>query len=190
MSNTDREHWDARYAAVEAAADAALRLPRVFAACEPRFPARGHALELACGSGSAAVWLAQRGLDVLAVDVSPIAIRRAEARRARSGCAARLRFAVFDLDDGLPDGPVADLILCCNFRAPRLYAAMVARLAPGGILAIATLSEVGAQPGRFRARPGELRDAFAALQPLAGGEGDGAAWFVGRAASPVAAPCD
>jgi hypothetical protein len=58
---------------------------------------------------------------------------------------------------------------------------MLQRLAPGGILAITELSVDGAtHPGRFRARPGELRREFAAMELLAEGERDGNAWLVGR----------
>jgi hypothetical protein len=42
------------------------------------------------------------------------------------------------------------------------------------------LSEVGASAGRFRARPGELRDAFGHLETLDEGEADGMAWILVR----------
>jgi hypothetical protein len=57
---------------------------------------------------------------------------------------------------------------------------MIDRLAPGGILAVANLSEVGSGVGPYRSRPGELRESFARLEALAEGEGDGVAWFLGR----------
>ena len=44
-------------------------------------------------------------------------------------------------------------ILCHKFRDRRLDQAIIERLAPGGLLAIAVLSEVGAAPGPFRAKP-------------------------------------
>ncbi len=72
------------------------------------------------------------------------------------------------------------MILCNKFRDSRLDGALIERLAPGGLLAIAVLSEVGAAPGPFRAAPGELPSAFAALQLLAGDEGDGHAWLLAR----------
>jgi len=184
MSDDDRLRWDERYRA--AAPDASVgpsdvALPARFAGCADELPRAGHALELACGAGVASVWMAQRGLDVLAVDVSFVAIEQARALAERAGVADRCRFAVADLDDGLPPGPPADVVLCHRFRDPRLDGALVARLAPGGLLAISVLSEVGAAPGRFRARPGELLAAFADLTVVDAGEGDGEAWLLARA---------
>ena len=86
-----------------------------------------------------------------------------------------------DLDDGLPDGPPVDVVLCHKFRNRRLDRAIIERLAPGGLLALATLSEVGAAPGPFRATPGELAAAFAGLDLIAAGEGQGHAWLLARA---------
>jgi len=119
-------------------------------------------------------------MEVLGVDVSPVAIERARRFAALSGMADRCRFEVVDLDDGLPEGPAMDLVLCHLFRDEGLDRAIVDRLATGGILAIAALSEVDSGPGSFRARPGELREAFAQLEVLAEGEGEGLAWLVGE----------
>ena len=55
------------------------------------------------------------------------------------------------------------------------------RLAPGGLLAITALSEVGATPGPFRVAAGELSAAFAGLDVIAAGEGQGEAWLLARA---------
>jgi hypothetical protein len=48
-------------------------------------------------------------------------------------------------------------------------------------MAIAVLSEVGAAPGPFRAAPGELSAAFADLDEIVAGEGEGRAWLLARA---------
>jgi len=119
-------------------------------------------------------------MDVHAVDVSSTAIQFARELLLRSEYASRARFEVFDLDNGLPDCAPVELLLCLNFRDERLYQAMMDRLAPRGLLAIATLSEADAGAGPFRARRGELRHAFRGLELLAEGEGDGKAWLVGR----------
>lgn len=178
MTEDDREHWDLRHAAATSVGPPGL--PEVFAPFEDLFPTRGAALEVACGRGTMAVWLAERGMDVFAVDGSPIAIDLARRLAVDSGVADRCQFDVVDLDDGLPGGPRVDLLVCHMFRDGRLDRPMIDRLAPRGMLAVATLSEVGSRPGSYRARPGELREAFEQLELIAQGEGDGIAWFLGR----------
>lgn len=113
--------------------------------------------------------------------MSAVAIADARKLARQNGVGERCRFDAVDLDDGLPDGDPVDLILCHRFRDRRLDRALIDRLAPRGLLAIAALSEVGAEPGPFRAAPGELPSAFAELTVLAAGEGEGRAWLVAQA---------
>lgn len=181
MAEADRRRWDERYSAKGPPPTNAVAPPGVLAQYADVFPRRGRALELACGQGLGAVWLALRGLEVMGFDVSPVAVTRARDLARRSGVGDRCQFAVADLDDGLPAGPPVDVIVCHMFRNRGLDRAIVDRLAPGGLLAIAVLSEVGAAPGPFRAVPGELAAAFTALESLAAGEGEGRAWLVARA---------
>lgn len=177
VAEADRVRWDDRYAGQVAARPG---LPDVFAGYLHEVPTTGRALDLACGSGATAVWLAQRGLTVCGVDVSAVAIEQARELARRHGVSDTCEFSVADLDDGLPPWPPVDIIVCHRFRDPRLYPAMVDRLTAGGLLAISVLSEVGAQPGPFRAAAGELDAAFAKLERVGGGEADGHAWLLAR----------
>lgn len=152
----------------------------MFEPYEDLFPTAGRALELACGRGRGAVWLAGRGLDYRGFDISPAAVALARELAERCGVGARCRFDVVDLDDGLPEGPPVDVALCHFFRDPRLDRAIVERLAPGGLLAIAVSSEADVGPGRFRARRGELAAAFAELEVIAEAEHVGEAWLLAR----------
>lgn len=180
MADEDGTRWDRRYTDRGQVPAGDVALPAVFRPYAGHFPTAGHAVDLACGAGAAAVWLAQRGLDVWGCDVSPVAIAQAAELAARCGQSERSVFAVVDLDGGLPPGQPADVLLCNKFRDPRLDEAMIRRLASGGILAISVLSEVGSSPGPFRARPGELVEAFAALEVIAADEADGQAWLLAR----------
>lgn len=180
VSYEDRVRWNERYAhrgspPVDAAGPAAVFLPY-----QDVFPTGGHALDVACGQGLGAVWLACRGLDVWGLDVSEVAISQARDLARRSGVEKRCQFDTVDLDDGLPAGPFVDVIFCHRFRDRRLDQAMTERLEPGGLLAITALSQVGATPGPFRAAPGELRAAFGDLDVIAAGEGQGQAWLLAR----------
>jgi SAM-dependent methyltransferase len=181
VTRKDECRWDARYASQVPPPGGAVGPPGAFAAYANEFPTSGRALDLACGQGLGAVWLARRGLDVWGVDISAVAIGQARDLARREGFDDRCRFDVADLNDGLPAGPPADVILCHKFRDHRLDQAIIERLAPGGLLAIAVLSEVGAAPGPFRVVPGELSAAFAGLDQVAAGEGEGRAWLLARA---------
>jgi SAM-dependent methyltransferase len=82
-------HWNQRYEKGETPWDTgqpSSELRRVLAE-NPIRPCR--ALELGCGSGTNAVWLARQGFDVTALDLSPLAIERARQRAEASGVAMR-----------------------------------------------------------------------------------------------------
>ena len=180
MAEADRRRWDERYATKGPPPLSAVGPPRVLAAYAERFPVAGTALELACGQGTGAVWLALRGLEVVGLDISSVAIDQARELAHRGGVGDRCRFDLADFDAGLPAGPPVDAIVCHKFRDRRLDRAIIERLAPGGLLAIVALSEVGAGPGPFRAVAGELPAAFAELDVIVAGEGDGQAWLLAR----------
>lgn len=181
MTEKDRVRWDETYARRGPAPGGPDEPPPVFAAHRDVFPTSGHALDLACGQGFGAVWLARRGLAVWGLDVSPVAIGHARDLARRQGVDARCRFDVVDLDDGLPAGPPVEVVWCHKFRDRRLDRAIVDRLAPGGVLAVSCLSEVGDTPGPFRAGPGELLAAFSKLEVVDADEGAGQAWLLARA---------
>jgi len=185
MADEDRERWDQRYAARAPAGVEDVGPPAALADVVSSLPVEGDALEVACGEGTASVWLAQRGMRVLGVDGSTVAVDRALLLADRAGLSDRCRFEVVDLDDGLPSGPPVDLLLCHLFDAPELDEAMVERLAPGGTLAVAVLSEVGGVAGRYRVGPGALLERFGArpdLQVLDHREADGVARLLARRA--------
>jgi SAM-dependent methyltransferase len=65
----------------------------------------GRALEVGCGTGTNALWLASRGFDVHGIDIAPLAIEQAQAKSRAAG-AAKLKLSVLDfLRDELPAGP-------------------------------------------------------------------------------------
>ncbi len=121
----DRRRWDERYANREPPSVGVVEPPDVIADYAEVFPTRGRALDLACGQGRGAVWLALRGMDVVGVDISPVAISHARDLAQRSGVGDRCRFDVVDLDNGLPAGPPVDAILCHKFRDRRLDRAIM-----------------------------------------------------------------
>ncbi len=181
MTEEDRLRWDARHSASGTSSDQDdAGIPALFAQYEDMFPTVGFALDLACGRGGTSVWLARRGLKVCGVDISAVALDRARHLAAGLGVGGRCRFQLADLDLGLPSTPPADVVLCHMFRDRRLYRPIIERLKGGGLLAIAVLSQVGGEPGPFRAGAGELKAAFAELSAIADGEREGRAWLLAR----------
>src|SRR6185295_9547400 len=82
------------------------------------FPVSGRALDVACGRGGVAVWLARRGLAVDAVDVSPVGLAAGARLAAAAGVTGRIRWIADDLDTGLPPGCRGsyDVVVCQLFR--------------------------------------------------------------------------
>jgi SAM-dependent methyltransferase len=175
----DGTRWDDRYRSASPprplAPDARTDLLELL-------PDTGVAIDIACGLGSQSLWLAQRGLDVVALDVSPIAIDALREAARAAGLIDRIDARVTDLDIGLPAEPTAaDVIVCQRFRQPSIYAEIAERLAVGGIAIVTVLSEVGTDsPGPFHAPPGELIAAFDGFDILDARENGGVATIVAR----------
>jgi len=117
------------------------------------------------------------------LDVSPVAIGLARDFASLNGFADRCRFEVADLEEGVPTGSAADVILLHLFWDERLAGQIIERLASGGLLAIAAQSEADVGPGPFRLRPFELADAlgeYGQLDILETGERFGKTWCLAR----------
>jgi 2-polyprenyl-3-methyl-5-hydroxy-6-metoxy-1,4-benzoquinol methylase len=162
MVAADGERWDARYANRGLELEPAPPDALVEAGLIDRVPTAGRALDVACGLGAQSIWMAQRGLDVTALDVSQEAIDRVSGAAQGHGVSDRITAVGVDLDSGLPvDLTGFDVVVCQRFRNPRLYSGLVSRLRPGGLLVVTVLSQTGASaPGPFHAPSGELRTAF------------------------------
>src|SRR5205085_3319173 len=77
---TDFDRWETRFAVPEYVFGTE---PNAFlAAQKPLLPKRGRALAVADGEGRNGVWLAEQGLDVVSIDFSPSAQRKAKALAA------------------------------------------------------------------------------------------------------------
>ena len=111
-----------------------------------------RALEIGAGTGTNAIWLAERGFDVLGVDVAPLAAERATAKL--DGRDLHCRFAALDfLASDLPEGPfqfVFDRGCFHVFDEAEERARFAARVAsvllPGGLW----LSLIGSTDGPLR----------------------------------------
>lgn len=134
----DAGSWDERYAASELVWGAD---PNRFVAAELRGVPAGRALDVACGEGRNAIWLATRGWQVVGVDFSAVAIERARRLAEQAGVATSSEFRVGDVTAGeLPAGPF-DAVLLAYLQLPadsrrRALAAAAQRLGEGGRLVV------------------------------------------------------
>lgn len=132
---------------------------------------RGRALDLACGAGREAVYLALKGFDVEAWDRDPDALRRCADLARRHG--VRVELVERDLETGDPGLAEAryPLVACFRYLHRPLFPAIARALAPGGHLVYETYRVGQEQFGRpkrarFLLEPGELRRSFADLEIL------------------------
>ena len=123
----------------------------------------GRALDVGCGEGADAIWLAEHGWSVTAVDISTVALARAEehARRAGDDVAARITFKQADLTSWSPSPSSFDLVSSQFVHVPSgnrtaLNAALAAGVAPGGLLLIVGHHPRDLETGLGRPRRADL----------------------------------
>ena len=132
MTVMDARDWDRRYEGTELLWSAR---PNRFLVAEAQALPPGRALDLACGEGRNAVWLAELGWEVTGVDFSPVAIGKAGQLAEARGVEAA--FEVADLLAYEPAPQAFDLVLvfylqvAASERGPILRRAAAA-VAPGG----------------------------------------------------------
>ena len=157
MSNEDRTRWNARYA--EGAFEDRLHPSSVLVDWLSDLPS-GLALDVACGAGRNAIYLASNGFTVHAIDISRVAIERG-AERARALGLANIQFYEHDLEEHLPTIDRYDLIVMIRYVNAKLLRLLTDRLNPGGKLLVEEHlvwkdPVVGPTRARFRVEPGEL----------------------------------
>ncbi|WP_306316661.1 MULTISPECIES: bifunctional 2-polyprenyl-6-hydroxyphenol methylase/3-demethylubiquinol 3-O-methyltransferase UbiG [unclassified Streptomyces] len=132
------QEWDARYRSREQLFSGN---PNGVLVTEVEGLPPGQALDVGCGEGGDALWLAGHGWRVTAVDVSEVALRRAAAAGAE--VSDRVAWARADLATTPPPAAAFDLVSIQYFPLLRsageeALRALVAAVAPGGTLLFVT----------------------------------------------------
>jgi 2-polyprenyl-3-methyl-5-hydroxy-6-metoxy-1,4-benzoquinol methylase len=171
MSQQDRLKWNNRYA--EGAYAERPWSSRWLQEWLDRIP-RGKALDIACGAGRNALFLAANGFDVDAVDISGVALARAREEAARAG--VRVNWIERDLDDGLPVTGPYQLVIQLRYVNAAVTRAIASLLAPGGMFLceqhLQTEEPVaGPQGPQFRVAPGQLAELVPGLEIIDIAEG-------------------
>jgi SAM-dependent methyltransferase len=181
MDETDRERWNRRYSE---GAYAARSHPSVLvdewlgrmtvAAEDPR------AVDVACGLGRNALYLARAGWTVDALDVSDVALKRLDEQARVEGLNVHCRRVDLSavgstIDEALPPNQF-DLALVIRYADLSLVSRLGDALKPGGYLIVEAhmVSDedvIGPKGDRFRVEPGALRTAAARLRILSEEEG-------------------
>jgi SAM-dependent methyltransferase len=121
----------------------------VWARCAARFQPGSRVLEMNCGTGEDALWLAHRGMQVLATDVSPAMLEVARGKLATSSPGASVRFELLaweelaNLDGGPFDGMLSNFGgLNCVADLRAAACALAAKLRPGAAAILCIMGPV------------------------------------------------
>ncbi len=164
--------WDERYSRGEHIINEPLPLlARVVETLAP-----GRALDVACGAGRHAVFLAERGWQVTAVDASRVGIELTKARTRERGVSVDARVADLERGEFVIEPEAYDLICVCYYLQRDLFPNIRAGVRIGGMV-IAVIHMVDDAPDAkpmnpaFLLQPGELRTEFRGWEILHDDEG-------------------
>ena len=129
MSQNDRLRWDGQHAESGGTEQPSSFLREIIESDSWEFP-RGRALDIACGKGRNALFLAEQGFDVAAIDSSAVALEEGQ-RRAREK-SLTISWQQADLEQiRLPENSF-DLVINFNYLQRSLILQLKAALKSGG----------------------------------------------------------
>ena len=155
-SGMDSASWDRRYDGSELVWTAE---PNRFLVAETETLAPGRAIDLACGEGRNAVWLAERGWQAVGADFSEVGLRK--ARELADSRGVTVEWVAADLLDYHPDPRAFDLVLVFYLQVPAserrpIFRAAVDAVAPGGTFLVVA-HDSSNPPARTRRPAGPRR---------------------------------
>lgn len=134
----DEKFWDERYRSRSAvwSGDPNVQLVSEVSGLPP-----GAALDVGCGEGADAIWLAERGWMVTAADISSVALERARAAELSDDVARRIDWLHADLLASAPPPASYDLVSAHFMQLPKaqrevLFRQLAASVKPRGTLLI------------------------------------------------------
>lgn len=145
----DRHEWNERYAAQPLLWNVD---PGPFLGGEIGDRPPGRALDLGAGEGRTALWLAERGWAVTAVDFSDVALERGRQRVASADPPGSVEWVCADLVEFDPTGGSYDLVLLLfvhlhPLERRRLLRSAAATLVPGGLVLVVGYDTTNLQEG-------------------------------------------
>lgn len=143
MSDTSA-HWDAIYDKASLNDCAPLNCAEILADNAFLLPKNGLALDLACGMGANATFLAQQGLTVTALDISKIATDKLNSYAALQGL--NIKACTLNIDINTFTNCTFDIIVVSRFLDRRLSDAIIGALKPNGLLFYQTFTKEKIKP--------------------------------------------
>ena len=165
MSQEDREKWDQRYTEDTDRKGNPVNLLEDWL---PGLPV-GRALDVACGAGRNAIFLAQAGFDVDAIDISQAGLEKARQNAESQGI--DINWVEHDLDLPYDFDREYDLIVVLWYVNLPLITRLCDCLASGGYLIceehlVIDSEVIGPKNPHYRVKPGALREAVSSLEVL------------------------
>jgi SAM-dependent methyltransferase len=166
MTDPLARKWNLRYADTDPVAAKPCGVLEEYAHL---LPEQGRALDLACGLGGNAVFLARRGLDTAGWDLSPVAIAKLGDHAKTQGLSVCVE--VRDVQSVPPEPDSFDVIVVSYFLERELAPGLVRALRPEGLLYYQTwtreaVDERGPGNPAFRLAPNELLALFGDLRVI------------------------
>ena len=162
--------------------------PAAWLAMHRRLLPAGDALDVACGRGRHALWLAEQGRRVTAIDRDEVALHELAEEARRRGLSLVTELADLETESASLPAAAFDVVVVVHYLHRPLFPQLLAALRPGGVLVYETFTTAQAARGKpsnpeFLLRPGELRDLVGSLEVLESREGE----FDGRDVASVVA---
>jgi len=156
MNDETKQKWDAIYGKSDKVPGAPVR---VLAENYHLLPSRGRAIEVACGRGGNALFLAAQGLETWAWDISAVAIESLTAEAKRLGY--QIHAEARDIMQQPPEAAAYDVVVVSHFLERGLVQLLRQALCPQGLLFYQTftqakVSERGPSNPEFRLADNEL----------------------------------
>ncbi len=164
--------WNERYRTRERADDfSAAPTPLVVETAQQM--CAGQALDVACGAGRHALWLATRGWSTAAVDGSEVAIAALRSKAEQLGVTVDARVANLARGEFPMEEARWDLVLMCYYLQRDLFDSLKNSVVPGGLaLVIVHIVESGGEPTPTRLGRGVLHTYFEGWEILHRYEGE------------------
>lgn len=176
MSTSRQDRWNERYSGPARlwSAEPNRDVAAIVTTLREERGAPGQALDLGTGEGRHAIWLAEEGWSVTAVDYAEVGIERGTREAAQRGLDEQITWVAADVTQWSPESTAYDLVLCAFLHLPEdVFARAAGWVAPGGHLvvlghALRNLSQGngGPQDPALLHTPEQLRPKAAGLEVL------------------------